>query len=76
MKTMEIARNRIPGINTDTILIHSIPTTGKSADKESEGKWVCSEPPIYSLKLIRHPADHFERDISLIAVLVLFVRVD
>ena len=40
LKKMEIAGKGIHRLNTDTIKIKSIPTSGKSADKESEGKRV------------------------------------
>ena len=72
-KTMESARKGIPRITTDTIRINSIPASGKSADKNSEGKWVCSEPSLHSHKLLRNPEDHLEGLLTLVPVLVIFI---
>ena len=66
MQPMEIARKEIPRINIYTAIKKSIPASGKSADKESEGTRISSEPSICSLHTLRKSKDQLGWCIALV----------
>jgi hypothetical protein len=73
---MEIARKEIPRINIYTAIKKSIPASGKSADKESEGTRISSEPSICSLNTLRKSKDQLGWCIALVGELLLFFGIE